>query len=166
MESQKEIHVIENRGIVGDRYFVQDDGEVKGYYNHHRIANTHRGVTLFSLEGLAAGNRLMQASGGEPVLPEEIRRNLAISGSVEALTELIGQEFTIGGVRLRGVEPAKPCWRPPTLAGRPEDVPAFVQAFLVYGGIRAVPLSTGSIHEGDHIRLVPSAEPPTRTIIP
>ena len=159
METQREILVIEGRGIIGDRYFVQDNGEVEGYYNHHRIPNNHRGVTLFSLEGLEAGNRLMQARGGEPVLPEETRRNLAITGSVEALNELIGKEFTIGSVRLRGVEQARPCWRPPTLAGRPEDVPAFVQAFLAYGGIRAVPVSTGSIHEGDQIRLVPSAEP-------
>ncbi len=158
MVTQREITVTEGRGIVGDRYYLKDDGEIEGFYNKHRIPNVERGVTLFSLEGLEAGNKLMQEMGGAPLLPEQTRRNLAVTGSVDALNELIGQEFTVGGVRMRGVEPAPPCWRPPTLIGRPDDVPVFVKAFLKYGGIRAEPLSTGSIHEKDLLR-VPKIKP-------
>ncbi len=152
MVAQKEITVIEGKGIVGDRYFLDN---FAGFFDNHHVPNSQRVITLISLEGIEEGSKMMQARGGTPMRPEETRRNLVVNVGLNALSDLVGQEFNVGGVRMRGVASSTPCWRPPTLAGRPQDVSAFVKAFLDTGGIRAVPLTSGLIREGDPITLHP-----------
>jgi MOSC domain-containing protein YiiM len=155
MVAQKEITVIEGKGIVGDRYFLDS---FDGFFNNHHVPNSQRVITLISLEGIEEGNKVMQAMGGTSMKLEETRRNLVVSVGLTTLNELVGQEFNVGSIRMRGVAHSTPCWRPPTLAGRPQDVSAFVKAFLDTGGIRAVPLTSGTIHEGDPLTL-PTVQP-------
>lgn len=150
MVEQKEITIIEGKGIIGDRYFLDS---FTGYFDNHRVPNCERAITLISLEGIEEGNRVIQEMGGTPMRPEETRRNLLVSVGLNALDDLIGQEFEVGGIRMRGVGASTPCWRPPSLGGRPEDITAFVNAFIYKTGIRAIPLTSGSIREGDLIRL-------------
>jgi uncharacterized protein YcbX len=155
MVAQKEITVIAGQGIRGDRYFLKS---FDGSYNNRRIPNSQRAITLITLEGIEEGNKVLQAMGGRPIRPEETRRNLVVSVGPHALNELIEQEFDVGGVRMRGVELCHPCVSPPSLLGRGQDGPAFVKAFLGMGGIRAVPLTSGSIREGDAI-VLPKTRP-------
>jgi MOSC domain-containing protein YiiM len=150
MVAQKEIMVIEGKGIVGDRYFLDT---FDGYYDNHHVPNSERVMTLISLEGIEAGNKVMQEMGGTPIRPEETRRNLVVSVGVNALNALVGQEFEVGGIRMRGVAASTPCWRPPTLAGRQDDIIPFIHAFMDNGGIRVIPLMSGLIREGDPIAL-------------
>jgi MOSC domain-containing protein YiiM len=150
MVAQKEITVIKGKGIIGDRYFLDS---FDGFFNNHHVPNSQRVITLISLEGIEEANKVMQKLGGTPMRPEETRRNLVVSIHVHALNALVGQEFDVGGIRMRGVASSTPCWRPPTLSGRPQDVSAFARAFLNNSGIRAVPLTSGLIHEGDRIAL-------------
>ena len=154
MVAHKEVTVIEGKGIVGDRYFLDI---CDGYYNNSHDPNTERVMTLISLEGIEEGNRVLQEMGGTPLRLEETRRNLVVSVGLSALNDLVEQEFEVGGIRMRGVAPSLPCWRPPSLAGRPEDIAPFVKAFLKTGGIRAIPLTSGVIREGDAI-VLPEAD--------
>jgi glycosyltransferase involved in cell wall biosynthesis/MOSC domain-containing protein YiiM len=150
MVAHKEVTVIEGKGIVGDRYFLDI---CDGYYNNSHDPNTERVMTLISVEGIEEGNKILQEMGGTPLRPEETRRNLVVSVGLDALNELIEQEFEVGGIRMRGVVPSLPCWRPPSLLGRPEDIAPFVKAFLKTSGIRAIPLTSGVIREGDPVVL-------------
>src|SRR5579864_3486818 len=150
MVAQKEITVISGQGIKGDRYFLDS---FDGSYNNRRIPNSQRAITLITLEGIEEGNQVLQEMGGIPIRPEETRRNLVVSVGPHALNELVDQEFGVGGVRMRGIELCHPCVSLPDLLGRGQDGPAFVKAFLGMGGIRAVPLTSGVIREGDLVVL-------------
>lgn len=161
MVEQKEITVIEGKGIIGDRYFLDT---CDGYYNNCHDPNIERVMTLISLEGIEEGNKVLQEMGGTPLRPEETRRNLVVSVGFNALADLVEQEFEVGGIRMRGVGISNPCWRPPSLVGRPEDITPFVRAFLKTSGIRAIPLTSGVIREGDLV-VLPQTEPQQQPLV-
>ncbi|MCA9562104.1 MAG: MOSC domain-containing protein, partial [Myxococcales bacterium] len=76
------------KGIIGDRYF--DKGDM-------------RNVTLVEQESLADVTR----DYGIEVPRGATRRNIVTSGI--ALNHLVGREFSIGEVRLKGTELCEPC---------------------------------------------------------
>ena len=81
-------------GLAGDRYakgegFWPDDGE-------------SRDVTLIEAEAIEN-----LAEHGITLEPGESRRNITTRGI--RLNELVGKEFTIGGVLARGTELCEPC---------------------------------------------------------
>jgi MOSC domain-containing protein YiiM len=121
-----QIECVAGRGIRGDRFYDYRDS-YKGQ------------ITFFSLEvfeKLALHFGLMDKS------PGAARRNVIMSG-VE-LNELIGEEFSIQGVRLRGTAHCKPCyWMDQAIAPGAEE---FLQG---NGGLRAQILSDGVIAVGD-----------------
>jgi MOSC domain-containing protein YiiM len=129
----QEIQCIAGHGIRGDRFYDYRDN-YKGQ------------ITFFSLEvfeRLAAHFGLTEKSAGI------LRRNVIVSGI--ALNELIGEEFVIQGVRLRGAAHCKPCyWMNQAVAPGAED---FLQG---NGGLRAQILTDGTIAVGD-ARLVLAA---------
>jgi len=61
---------------------------------------------------------------------------------------LLGKEFRIGAVRLRGSEPARPCRIPSAVAGKP----GFAEAYRDRGGVRAEILSDGNISISDLVQ--------------
>ena len=128
------VECIAGSGIRGDRFYDYRD-EYKGQ------------ITFFSLEvfeKLASHFRLTNKSAGD------LRRNVVVSGV--KLNDLIGEEFSIQGVRLRGTAHCKPCyWMNQAIAPGAEE---FLQG---NGGLRAQILSDGVIAVGD-ARLV-LAEP-------
>ena len=75
------------------------------------------------------------------------RRNIFTVG-VE-LMDLIGKEFTIGEVTLRGIKYCDPCNRPNQLAEIPES---FRDAFFDRGGLIAEIIIGGVIRVGDPIK--------------
>ncbi|PZR71791.1 MAG: molybdenum cofactor biosysynthesis protein [Chthoniobacterales bacterium] len=129
------IECVAGRGIQGDRFFDYRDN-YKGQ------------ITFFSLEvfeKLAGNFGLTNKSQGV------LRRNVIVSGI--DLNELIGEEFAIQGVRLRGTGECKPCyWMDQAFAPGAED---FLKG---NGGLRAEILTDGALAVGE-AHLVP-AEPP------
>lgn len=120
------IECVAGSGIRGDRFYDYRD-DYKGQ------------ITLFSWEvfdRLAAHFGLTNKSVGN------LRRNVVVSGV--NLNELIGEEFSIQGVRLLGTAHCKPCyWMNQAVAPGAEE---FLQG---NGGLRAQVLSDGPIVVGE-----------------
>ncbi len=131
MEEVAEVEAVGGHGLAGDRYH-------KGVGTFSHIPKP-RGVTLIEAEALAAVNQ-----GGLPLNYAECRRNIITSGV--ALNELVGREFQVGSVTLRGIELCEPCDHLAGLAGKPLIAP------LVHrGGLRAEVVSSGTIRRGDSL---------------
>lgn len=124
-------------GLHGDRYATGT-----GAYSGSDRAKT-RQVSLISLEDIQDANR--GRSNPEKFTIAETRRNIVTTGI--KLNTLLGKEFTIGVVRMRGVEPCDPCERPSQLSGKA----AFKDAFSGRGGIRAEILTSGTVRTGDEV---------------
>lgn len=122
----QQVECVAGRGIRGDRFYDYRD-DYKGQ------------ITFFSLEvfeKLAAHFRLTGKSAGE------LRRNVIVSGI--DLNDLIGEEFSIQGVRFLGTAHCKPCyWMNQAVARGAEE---FLQG---NGGLRARILTDGIISVGD-----------------
>ena len=118
-------------GLAGDRYargdgFWPDDGE-------------SRDVTLIEAEAIEN-----LAEHGITLEPGESRRNITTRGI--RLNELVGREFTIGGVRARGTELCEPCTHLVAMTGKP-----LLKPLVHRGGLRADLLTSGPISVGDAI---------------
>jgi MOSC domain-containing protein YiiM len=125
------VEAIAGVGLAGDRYakgkgFWPDDGE-------------SRDLTLIeaeAVEDLLAHGIVLE--------PGESRRNITTRGI--RLNELVGKEFTIGGVRARGTELCEPCTHLAALTGKP-----LIKPLVHRGGLRADLLTSGRIRVGDAI---------------
>ena len=120
------IDCVASHGIRGDRFYDYKDN-YKGQ------------ITFFSFEvfeKLARHFRLPNKS------PGVLRRNVIVTGI--DLNDLIGEEFSIQGVRFRGTGHCRPCyWLDQAFAPGAEE-------FLAgNGGLRAQILSDGVIALGD-----------------
>jgi len=121
-----QIECVAGHGIRGDRFYDYRD-DYKGQ------------ITFFSLEVF---EKLAQHFGLTDKSAGAARRNVVVSG-VE-LNDLIGEEFSIQGVRLRGTAHCKPCyWMDQAIAPGAEK---FLEG---NGGLRAQILSDGVIAVGD-----------------
>lgn len=125
------------RGLAGDRY-----AEGLGAYSTARRQKI-RQLSLIASEAIEAANLELHLPFGE----EETRRNIVTYG-IE-LNELVGKEFAIGSVMLRGTELCDPCRRPEKLTGKA----GFEEAFQDRGGLRAEVLTSGLIAVGHAIEL-------------
>jgi MOSC domain-containing protein YiiM len=134
-----EVHALKGSGIAGDRYatnqgFFSRPGEV-------RI----RHVTLIASEAIEEANAELARRGTPTFCPHETRRNVVTAGV--DVNALLGREFRVGQVRMRGTEMTNPCKRTSSLAGKA----GFPEAFAGRGGVRAEILSDGIISIGDPI---------------
>lgn len=126
------------RGLEGDRYWL---GEGK-----FSRKPGHRDLTLIEAEAIEA---LAHESKME-LLPGETRRNIVTRGV--ALNHLVGKEFTVGEVRMRGVKLCEPCNYLEELTGREG-----IRSALVHrGGLRVDLVGGGVIRKGDEIRYEPT----------
>ena len=96
MDTVPEARAVTGRGLEGDRYFLGT-----GYYSG-KPGEGGRELTLIEIETLEALPGL-----GVKLSAAESRRNIATSGV--PLNHLVGREFQIGGVRLRGTRLCEPC---------------------------------------------------------
>lgn len=120
------IECVAGHGIRGDRFYDYREN-YKGQ------------ITFFSSEVFA---KLAGHFGLTSKSPGVLRRNIIVSGI--DLLELIGEEFAIQGVRLRGTGHCKPCyWLDQAFAPGTEE---FLEE---NGGLRAEILSDGAITIGD-----------------
>jgi MOSC domain-containing protein YiiM len=120
-------------GLEGDRY-------CKGTGTYSRSRTPDREVTLIEAEALEA----LERDYGLTLKPGEARRNLVTRGV--ALNHLVGHEFRIGEVKLRGIRLCEPCSHLEELVGNR------VKPGLVHrGGLRAQIIQGGPIRAGDNI---------------
>jgi len=96
MESQEEVKAVVGMGLEGDRY---SDGT--GHWS--RTPGVGREVTLIELETIEALEREKNIA----IAPAAARRNVVTRGV--PLNNLVGREFQVGAVRLRGTRLCEPC---------------------------------------------------------
>src|SRR3954466_3346573 len=121
-----EIECVAGHGIKGDRFYDYKD-DYKGQ------------ITFFSFEIF---EKLCRHFGLIRKSPGTLRRNVITSGI--DLNDLIGEDFSIQGVQLRGTAHCRPCyWLDQAVEPGTED---FLQG---NGGLRAQILTDGLITVGD-----------------
>ncbi|QDT78996.1 MOSC domain protein [Gimesia maris] len=132
-EQVERIELVASQGIVGDRNFGK--------------ANCPgQNLTLIESEEIENYNQTYQQN-----LPLAGTRRNMITRDVR-LNDLVGKEFQIGEVKLKGIELCEPC---ATLGGLLENEginkTEVIKAFLGKGGLRADVLTSGCIEVGMHI---------------
>jgi MOSC domain-containing protein YiiM len=128
------VNVVAGAGIEGDRYFGATD-------------EPGQNITLVEAEEIEA----FGAEAGRSIDLSATRRNLVTRGV--RLNDLIGKEFIVGNVRLRGVELCEPCRGFGHRLASADHVPAaVVRRFVHRAGIRADVLSSGTIAVGASVR--------------
>jgi hypothetical protein len=112
MQTRTSVRALAGRGLEGDRYAL-------GQGSYSKLPRpVARHVSLIAREAMEAANEELIRCGLIPFEPEETRRNIVVEGV--DVYELLGQEFLVGAVRLRGsVLPAHAISRPqrPTRQG-------------------------------------------------
>ena len=136
MLSRSEVRAVPGRGLEGDRYYsgtgtFSPDPQKPDYE-----------VTFIEREKVEAFRR----ESGLPFTVYHARRNIVTEGV--DLNALVGKEFKVGEVRIRGMRLCEPCTHlakmtyPETLIGLAHK-----------GGLRAQILSSGFIRAGDTVQV-------------
>lgn len=135
LDSVDSVRAVAGSGLEGDRYAVR-----AGTFSRSEAAG--REVTLIEWEAISAA----RSDYGIEVSPGDPRRNVVTSGV--ALNHLVGHEFSVGEVRLRGVRLCEPCEHMEKISGL-----AGIRKALVHrGGLRAEIVEGGTIRVGDPVR--------------
>lgn len=136
MRGVPEASAIAGVGLEGDRYATRTG-------SFSAKPKPGRQLTLIEAEAIEALEREL----GLALEPGATRRNLVTRGV--ALNHLVGREFTVGGVRLRGCELCEPCGDLARMTGKPQILPGLVHR----GGLRAEILDGGVIRVGDPVHV-------------
>lgn len=131
-QAMNQVRALAGRGLQGDRY--ADGG---GTFSGHP---GRRDVTLVEIEAIDAFEQAYHLQ----IDPAELRRNIVTRGV--RLNELIGVEFRIGGISVRGLRLCEPCYHLARLT-RAAVLPGFVHR----GGLYAEILEGGVLAVGDPI---------------
>ncbi len=131
MQSVAEVHAVPGKGLEGDRYFNRTGTFWKDEPDYQ--------LTLIEVEAFEA----MQRESGLDLNPSEGRRNIVTRGV--PLNHLVGQEFRIGDIRLRGMRLCEPC----NHLAKISQKPGILGGLIHRGGLRAQILSDGNIKVGD-----------------
>ena len=132
MVSVPDVQAIAGAGLKGDRYCRE-----VGSFSQKSPSNQ---VTLIEAEALEAAQRDYKFE----IAAQESRRNLLTCGM--ALNHLVGREFQIGHVRLRGLRLCEPCGHLEKITGK-----QMIKGLRHRGGLRAEILSDGVIKVGEII---------------
>ena len=124
---------IAGRGLDGDRYF-------NGCGTYSNRPGSGRQITLIESEALEA----LERDYGIQLPGEASRRNIVTRGV--ALNHLVGREFKVGPVKLRGTRLCEPCTYLDGLVGKP-----VMKGLIHRGGLRAEVVEGGEIRVGDLI---------------
>ena len=135
MISRPEVRAVPGRGLAGDRYFAG-----AGTFSPHPHKPDFE-ITFIEKEKIDAFAR----ESGLPFTASHARRNIVTEGT--DLNALVGQEFYVGPVRIRGIRLCEPC---AYLAKT--TFPETLKGLVHQGGLRAQILSEGPIRIGDEIR--------------
>lgn len=132
--SVNEVRAVPGKGLEGDRYFSR----VGTYSNNPGLG---RDVTLIEIEAFEA----LKRDYGIELAPGDSRRNIVTRGV--PLNHLVGREFKVGEVTLRGIRLCEPCSHLERLSQKG------VQRGLIHrGGLRTHVISGGTIRVGDIVQ--------------
>lgn len=134
------IEAITGRGLQGDRYLQADTNA------------PDREVTLIEMEALDALERECQIR----LEPVQARRNLVTKGV--PLNHLIGREFRVGEVVLRGMRLCEPCKHLEAMTQT-----GVLKGLVHRGGLRAHIVQGGTLRPGDVILPQEEEAVPPRT---
>jgi MOSC domain-containing protein YiiM len=132
--SVERVRALAGRGLEGDRYaagigtFSDRPGK--------------RDVTLIESEALEA----YQRESGKKLSAAEARRNLLTQGV--RLNDLVGREFQVGAVRLRGLRLSEPCTHLVRLTH-----PGTLRGLVHRGGLVAEVVNDGELKVGDLVKV-------------
>ena len=129
----QEIRAVVGKGLEGDRYFFKT-----GKFSSK--PSSGREVTLIESEAILAAQRDYRI-----VLKENETRRTLVTENI-ALSHLVGKEFFVGEVLLKGIRLCEPCGYLESLTK--VGVKA---AYIHRGGLRADILKEGMIRVGDEI---------------
>ena len=129
IESRDEVKAIAGSGLEGDRYFNPEGWD-----------EPKKELTLVEIEAVEGANREYDLD----LEPKDMRRQIVTRGV--ALNHLVGREFRIGEVRLRGIKINNPCSHLQKLTGK-----KLLKPMMHRGGLRAQILETGTIRVGDPV---------------
>lgn len=133
MVSVERVRAVAGQGLEGDRYFTQT-----GTYS--KKPRPDREVTLIEVEAIEALAREYKIA----LEPGAARRNIVTRGV--PLNHLVGREFRVGDVTVRGLRLCEPCAHLERLSH-----PGVREALIHRGGLRAQILTDGLIRVGDSI---------------
>ncbi len=131
MRGVGEARAVPGLGLEGDRYF-----EGRGTFS----GSPDTELTLIEAEAV----EVLARDHGLRLDPGETRRNVVTRGV--ALNDLVGREFRVGEVLLRGVRLAEPCAHLARLVGQ-----VVLGGLLHKGGLRAEILTEGVLRTGDAV---------------
>ena len=123
------VDAIKGKGLQNDRKFSDNNQK-------------ERQVTLIEIENINHFNNISNTN----IHPVDFRRNI-ITESVR-LNELVGKEFFVGNIKLKGHDLCRPC---KYLQDKLKQN-NFVKEFLHTGGLRCEILRSGKINVGDIIK--------------
>jgi MOSC domain-containing protein YiiM len=126
-----EVRAVAGKGLEGDRYF-------SGTGTYSKPGATSAKVTLIEIEALEALKRDYDIK----LQPCDTRRNIVTSGI--ALNHLVGREFKVGAVMLRGTHLCEPCAHLQKLTQQ-----GVMRGLVHRGGLNAEILTDGVIRAGD-----------------
>jgi MOSC domain-containing protein YiiM len=129
-----EVRAVPGKGLEGDRYFNRDGT----YSDKHGPDREITLIEIETIEALAREHKLKLNAG-------DARRNIVTRGV--PLNHLVGREFRVGEVVLKGIRLCEPCKH---LASLTDDkvLPALVHR----GGLRAQILTEATIRAGDPVQ--------------
>ena len=127
MESKEEVKAVAGQGLEGDRYF---DGT--GHWS--KTPGVGREVTLIEIEAIEA----LESERNIAIKPGATRRNVVTRGV--PLNHLVGREFQLGAVRLRGTRLCEPCTYLESLTQQ-----GVLSGLIHRGGLRAEIVTGGTI---------------------
>ncbi|MDR3634235.1 MAG: MOSC domain-containing protein [Isosphaeraceae bacterium] len=133
MVSVPEARAVSGRGLEGDRKYIHEGTPAQK-------SGPDRELTLIESEAIEAVPRDEKIE----LEPSETRRNLVTRGV--ALNHLVGREFRVGDVRLRGIRLCEPCSHLEKLTR-----PGVLRALIHRGGLRAQILNDGVIRVGEAV---------------
>jgi MOSC domain-containing protein YiiM len=138
MVSLREVKAFADRGLEGDR-FLRD--------SWNAVNRSDKAVSLIEDEVLQLAAREL----GVESIGQKSRRNIVTRGV--PLIELLHREFTVGGVRMRGIRLFEPCGH----LVKVSKLPGIFKALDHRSGLKAAILTDGVIRVGDPIVLEASA---------
>ena len=136
MQAIAQVAAIPGAGLEGDRYALKLGTFYKPQPDYE--------LTLIEAEAIEALQRDYQIE----LATGDARRNI-VTRNVP-LNHLVGKEFAIGDVRIRGIRLCEPCDHLQKVAGKP-----VLKGLLHRGGLRAQILTPGTIRVGDAVSFHP-----------
>jgi len=136
MVSKHSVRAVPGRGLEGDRYSLGI-----GTFSPTPQKPDFE-ITLIEQENVEA----FATESGLPFTAMQARRNIVTSGV--RLNELVGRDFSVGEVRIRGIRLCEPCTH---LAK--SSFAEVLRGLVHKGGLRAQVLSEGQVCVGDQINI-------------